>query len=136
MPEGLNVCINFEFNLLRHVGVVAKRWRAAAETAHEGDNTPSGPTGLGVKMAEKFEMLDNGTSATRVKFVSVKKNQSMPESILAIVLTILNIQNAQYLSRTVHTRLQKRTICAHLLRFSSSFPERHQEFMAKKNCQN
>ena len=44
--EGLNVSMNYEFNLLHHVGVVAKRVRAAAaaETAaHEGDdNTPSG----------------------------------------------------------------------------------------------
>ena len=52
--------------MLRHAGVVAKRWCAAAETAHEGDdNTPSGPTGRGVKMAEKFEMLDNGTSVAK-----------------------------------------------------------------------
>ena len=55
--EGLNVCMNYELNLLHHVGVVAKRVcaataAAAAETAaHEGDdNTPSGPTGRGVKM--------------------------------------------------------------------------------------
>ena len=46
--------MNYEFNLLHHVGVVAKRVRvaaAAAETAsHEGDdNTTSGPTGQGVK---------------------------------------------------------------------------------------
>ena len=48
--------MNYEFNLLNHVGVVAKRvCAAAAETAagtaaHEGDdNTPSGPTGRGVK---------------------------------------------------------------------------------------
>ena len=50
--------MNYEFNLLNHVGVVAKRVcaaAAAAETAsetaaHEGDdNTPSGPTGRGVK---------------------------------------------------------------------------------------
>ena len=46
--------MNYEFNLLHHVGVVAKRVCAAAaavETAaHEGDdNTPSGPTGRGVK---------------------------------------------------------------------------------------
>ena len=47
----------YELNLLHHVGVVAKRLCAAAETAaekaaHEGDdNTPSGPTGRGVKMA-------------------------------------------------------------------------------------
>ena len=54
---GLNVCMNYEFNLLHHVGVVAKRVRAAAaaETAvHEGDdNTPSGPTGRGVKIQNK-----------------------------------------------------------------------------------
>ena len=44
--------MNYEFNLLHHVGVVDKRVRAAAvETgAHEGDdNTPSGP---GVKMVD------------------------------------------------------------------------------------
>ena len=45
--EGLN-----EFNLLHDVGVVAKRVGAAA--AHEGDdNTPSGPTGRGVKMVNQ-----------------------------------------------------------------------------------
>ena len=45
--------MNYEFNLLHHVGVVAKTVcaAAAAETAaHEGDdNNPSGPTGRGVK---------------------------------------------------------------------------------------
>ena len=36
----------FEFNLLHHVCVVAKRLRAAAETTHKGDdNTPSRPMG-------------------------------------------------------------------------------------------
>ena len=48
--EGLNVRMNYEFNLLHHVGVVAKRVCAAAAAAHEGDdNTPLGPTGRGVK---------------------------------------------------------------------------------------
>ena len=40
--------MNYEFNLLPHVGVVAKRVcaAAAAGTALEGDdNTPSGPNG-------------------------------------------------------------------------------------------
>ena len=48
--------MNYEFNLLHHVGVVAKRVCAAAapETAaHDGDNNtpsgPTGPTGRGVK---------------------------------------------------------------------------------------
>ena len=41
--------MNYEFNLLHHVGVVAKRVRAAA--AHKRDNnTPSGPTGRGVEI--------------------------------------------------------------------------------------
>ena len=35
--EGLNVCINYELNLLHHVGVVAKRRRLEGD-----DNTPSG----------------------------------------------------------------------------------------------
>ena len=49
--EGLDVCMNYEFNLLHHVGVVAKKVRAAA--AHEGDdNTPSGPTGREVKTSD------------------------------------------------------------------------------------
>ena len=42
--------MNYEFNLLHDIGVVAKRVdAAAAETAaHEGDdNTPLGPTGRG-----------------------------------------------------------------------------------------
>ena len=45
--------MNDKFNLLHHVGIVAKTVcaaAAAAETAHEGDdNTPSGLTGPGVK---------------------------------------------------------------------------------------
>ena len=49
--DGFNACMNYEFNLLHHVDVVAKRVRAAAETAaaaHEGaDNTPL--LGRGVK---------------------------------------------------------------------------------------
>ena len=55
--EGLKVCMNYKFNLLHHVCVVAKRvCAAAAETAaHEGDdNTPSGPTGRGVKSVPLF----------------------------------------------------------------------------------
>ena len=43
--------MNYEFNLLHHVGVVAKRVRAAAAemAAHEGDdNTPSGRRGKNV----------------------------------------------------------------------------------------
>ena len=54
----MNVCLNYQFNLLHHVGVVAKRVRAsaaavtAAETsaaAHEGDdNTASGLTGRAI----------------------------------------------------------------------------------------
>ena len=46
MPGGVE-CF-YEFNLLHHVVLVAKRVRAAAETAaaHEGDdNTPSGGRG-------------------------------------------------------------------------------------------
>ena len=55
--EGLNVCMNYEFNMLHHVGVVAKRVCAAA-AAHEGeDNTPSGPTGRGVKKHEETIFL-------------------------------------------------------------------------------
>ena len=50
---GFNVCMNCDFYVLHHVGVVAKRLcAAAAETAaaQEGDdNTPLGPTGRGVK---------------------------------------------------------------------------------------
>ena len=42
----------YEFNLLHHVGVVDKRVCAGAAAAHEGDdNTPSGPTGRGAKIA-------------------------------------------------------------------------------------
>ena len=51
--EGLNICMNYECDLLHLVGVVAKKVcaaAAAAEKAHKGDdNTPSGPTGRGVK---------------------------------------------------------------------------------------
>ena len=41
MTKGLNVCMNDEFNMLHHVGVVAKRVRAAA-AAHEGDDNTRG----------------------------------------------------------------------------------------------
>ena len=44
--------MNYEFNLLHHVGVAAKRLCAAAAEAaaqEREDNTPSGPTGQGVK---------------------------------------------------------------------------------------
>ena len=41
MPGGIE-CL-YELNLLHHVGVVAKRVRAAETAAHEGDDkTPSG----------------------------------------------------------------------------------------------
>ena len=47
--------MNWEFNLLNHVGVVAKRVCAAA---HEGDdNTPSGPTGRGVKTTGQLQIF-------------------------------------------------------------------------------
>ena len=47
--------MNYNLNLLHHVGVVAKSLYAAvvktAAGTHEGDdNTPSGPAGRGVKM--------------------------------------------------------------------------------------
>ena len=48
--------MNYEFIPFNHVGVVAKRVCAAAETAaHEGeDNTPLEPTGRGVKNGFKI----------------------------------------------------------------------------------
>ena len=56
----MNVCMNYEFSLLHHVGVVAKMLcvAAAAETeAHEGDdNTPSGlvgPYSIIIRVAEE-----------------------------------------------------------------------------------
>ena len=39
--EGLNVCMNYEFNLLHHAGVVARRVHVTA--AHKGDD--NGPRG-------------------------------------------------------------------------------------------
>ena len=65
---GSNVCMNYKFNLLHHVGVVAKRVRAAAAAgttaaAHEGDdNTPSGPTGRGVKNPLVSILLQNNSA--------------------------------------------------------------------------
>ena len=44
VPGGGVECMNYEFNMLHHVGVVTKKVLAAA--AHEGvDNTPLSPTG-------------------------------------------------------------------------------------------
>ena len=64
MPGGVE-CL-YEFNLLHHVGVVAKRVCAAA-AAHEGDdNTPSGPTGRGVKNGRnKFRIWISSKRITR-----------------------------------------------------------------------
>ena len=58
--------MNYEFNLLHHVGVVAKRVRAAVAAAvHEGDNnTASGPVGQGIKKKKKF-IADVKKSLTR-----------------------------------------------------------------------
>ena len=62
------MCMNYEFNLLHHVGVVAKRVCAAA-AAHEGDdNTPSGPTGRGVKKARGNYFLISGSALTTSLF--------------------------------------------------------------------
>ena len=67
--EGLNVCMNYDFNLLHHVGVVAKRVCEAAAAAHEGDdNTPSSRTGQGVKKPFGFSRFSSKKfSALRVK---------------------------------------------------------------------
>ena len=60
LSEGLNVCMNYELNLLHHVGVVAKKLCAVAAT-HEGDNnTPSGPTVPGVKSGNSHDQQDKG----------------------------------------------------------------------------
>ena len=46
--EGLNVGMNYAFNLLHHVDVVAKRVRRRRRRRRRR-NTPSGTTGRGVK---------------------------------------------------------------------------------------
>ena len=69
MPGGVE-CL-YELILLHHVGVVAKKVRAAAEMAHEGDdNTPSGATGRGVKnpgllVSKLFWLEDVGLKASQ-----------------------------------------------------------------------
>ena len=65
--------MNCKFNLLHHVGVVAKRVHAAAETApHEGDdNTPSGPTGRGVKTSKRWHLnVANGYGGNRIQNIT------------------------------------------------------------------
>ena len=74
--------MNYEFNLLHLVGVVAKRLRAAAAEmaaeTHEGDdNTPSGPAGRGVKTVYFVQALChdnyfecNPTNGSDVAFTS------------------------------------------------------------------
>ena len=53
--------MNYEFNLLHHVDVVDKRLHVAAAAAHKGgDNTPSGPTGRGLKAPYKLLLNDVG----------------------------------------------------------------------------
>ena len=42
--EGLNVCMNYEFNLLHHVGVVAKKV-VCGGGARRGEQYPFGPNG-------------------------------------------------------------------------------------------
>ena len=52
MPERLNVCGNYDFNMLHHVGVASSQrgCAAAAAETHIGDyNTPSGSACRGVK---------------------------------------------------------------------------------------
>ena len=46
--EGFNVRVNYQFNLMDHVGVIA---RAGDK---EDDNTPSFPTGRGVKRGDQI----------------------------------------------------------------------------------
>ena len=58
--------MNYEFNLLHHVGVVAKRVRAAA--AHKGDaNTHSSPTGRGVKTTKGSSTPSKGCVCQKLK---------------------------------------------------------------------
>ena len=38
MPEGLKVCINYEFHLLNHVGAVAKAGGVYRPTTDENEN--------------------------------------------------------------------------------------------------
>ena len=67
--------MNYEFILFNHVGVVAKRVCAAAETAaHEGDdNTPSDPMGRGIKNGFIFLRSFFGVNISEFVFQIIKK---------------------------------------------------------------
>ena len=49
LPEGLRVCINYEFNLLNHVRTVAKIGGVRRRRTKVNTYTPLGPTGRGTK---------------------------------------------------------------------------------------
>ena len=91
--------MNYEFNLMHHVGVVAKRVceAAAAETAaHEGDdNTTSGPTGRGVKTGRWYIRVclcptDNSLKQVPLVFaVTTGRKQRDYEKVLEAVSVLL-----------------------------------------------
>ena len=74
--------MNYEFNLLHHVGVVAKRVRAAVAAAvHEGDNnTTSGPVGRGVQKnvfhSRCKKKFDTRQHYMTLKHLSTAQNQN------------------------------------------------------------
>ena len=74
--------MNYEFYLLHHVGVVAKRVCSAeavaeAAAAHEGDdNTPSGPSGRRVKT--------KGSTHVRVDWREDCPGRCLPSSSLQL----------------------------------------------------
>ena len=72
--------MNYEFNLLHHAGVVAKKVRAAA---HEGDdNTPSGSTGRGAENRVRNYSVGNHTC------IRVDRNNIVNGAVLNSIVII------------------------------------------------
>ena len=84
--------MNYEFNLLNHVGVVAKRVCAAA--AHEvDDNTLSGPTGQGGKkvLGMHAQVVTKPSLATSVQLTIMANTTFKVAMITSSVLMITRV---------------------------------------------
>ena len=78
--------MKYEFILLNHFGVVAKRVCAAAAAktaAHEGDdNTPSGPTGRGIKISVLVFLMDQNHKCPG--YIIIKENTKETRSNISL----------------------------------------------------
>ena len=86
VPGGVE-CL-YEFILLHHVGVVAKR--VGAEASHEGDdNTPSGPTDRGVTMIPIYCLTLECQSSLDFTHTGTHKNRTATPYLVHRYITLL-----------------------------------------------